>query len=186
MTLLLKKLEADCSDRELLDEINREAFPEEERLEMSDAFAFSEQADGEILGIYGSEGLVGFLSLIKNEKSAYICYFAIKKTERGKGWGTETLRQLFARYPDIQITLDFEPADPAADNYPQRLSRKAFYLRNGLHETGYYTRLMGNYFEVVCNGGELNRDGLCGLLAQIHAMRAAFSERLFTEAEVRT
>ena len=47
----LRKLAADCKDRDLLEEINHEAFPPSERMNTEELFQFAQRTDTDILGI---------------------------------------------------------------------------------------------------------------------------------------
>ena len=62
-------------------------------------------------------------------------YFAILDQFRGEGLGAETLKTFKERYPDKRLILEIEIPEESAPNNAQRLSRKKFYLRNGLKET---------------------------------------------------
>ena len=175
----LRKLAADCKDRDLLEEINHEAFPPSERMNTEELFQFAQRTDTDILGIYDNDLLVGFIVLVKNEPSSYLYYLAIDHRLRSKGYGSKAIQALLSLYSHLQITLDFEVLDPAAPNLEQRKRRREFYLRNGFHETGYYTVLNGEKFELVCNGGELKKEPLLELLKILHQHRLGFLESLF-------
>ena len=75
-------------------------------------------------------------------------------------------------------TDGFEEIDPNAENYAQRIRRKNFYLRNGFHETGHYTLLQEERFEVVCSTGTLHTEAFKDLLVILHANRPEFSDML--------
>ena len=40
--------------------------------------------------------------------------------------------------------------DTTSDNYPQRVKRREFYLRNGYKETGLFLSYLGVDYEVFC------------------------------------
>ena len=46
--------------------------------------------------------------------------------------------------------------DDSADNAEERKRRKAFYLRNGLKETGVFANVYGTDFELLTPDGELS------------------------------
>ncbi len=81
-------------------------------------------------------------------------------------------------YPGLQLVLDFEVIDEQAENNTQRVRRKNFYLKNGFHETGHYTMLRDDRFEVVCSGGALREAALKDLLHVIHQHRPEFPDIL--------
>lgn len=167
--LKLVRLERNCKDRAYFEAVNQEAFPDIERMSMNEIFTFAANTDGEVLGIYDGETPVGFTLFVKNDTCGYVFFFAIDGKLRSKGYGSAALRKLFERYQRLQIVLDFEELDPKAENYEQRVRRKQFYLRNGFYETGNYTFLRGERFEVVCNREVLNKEKFLELIHVIHA-----------------
>ncbi len=54
-------------------------------------------------------------------------------------------------YPDKQQVVDFEMIDESAPNNAQRITRKAFYMRNGYKETGKFISYLGVDYEILCN-----------------------------------
>ena len=118
--------------------------------------------------------LVGFIWAVSNERCVYIFFLAIAEQYRGRGYGTQAIDGLFRFYSDRQVVLDFEELDPASENYAQRVRRKNFYLRCGFHETGRYTLLGGERFEVVCNGGALDAEGFLDLVLLIHELMPVY------------
>lgn len=156
MNLELKILTPDSADIKIVEEMNNEAFPDNERMTMDEIFAFVQATNTDFLGVYDEGRLVGYIVLLKNEKCGYVFFYAIGKDYRSKGYGGSALKELFKAYSDLQIILDFEKVDEKAENFEQRVRRKSFYLRNGFHETGHYTLLKGEPFEVVCSEEQLN------------------------------
>lgn len=174
MNLRLLKLEPDHRDREYFERINEEAFPPSERMRFDEIFRFAANTDTDVLGIYEEEEPIGFAVLLKNAACGYLYFIAIDQRMRSKGHGTAAIRELMKAYPALQLVLDFEIIDEKAENREQRLRRKNFYLRNGFHETGNYTMLRDERFEVVCSGGELNQAAFKDLLSVIHTHRPEF------------
>ena len=82
------------------------------------------------------------------------------------------------RYRDHQIVLDIEDTAVKAINSELRKKRKTFYLRNGFHETGRYTVLGEDKFEVICSEKTLDAEGFQSLIRQIHLNTPAFDENL--------
>lgn len=174
MQISLRKLTAESEDIHIFSDINDEAFPPSEYMSMEEILNFASATNTDVLGIYDGALPIGFIVILKNERCGYIYFYAIDGRLRSKGYGSAVLERLGDEYKGIQMTLDFELLDENADNYVQRLRRRQFYLRNGFHETGRYTMLGDERFEVVCNGGELDEEGLKDLLTIIHAHRPEF------------
>lgn len=178
MNLKFIKLHPDSKNRKCFERINNEAFPAPERMSFDEIFDFASGTNTDVLGIYDDETPVGFVVFLKNTECGYLYYIAIDVGVRSKGYGSAVLQKMMDEYPKLQIILDFEELDESAENNKQRIRRKNFYLRNGFHETGNYTLLWDNRFEVVCIGGELRKTAFKDLLCIIHEHRAEFPDVL--------
>ncbi len=178
MNLELVKLKSDNTDRKYFEQINEEAFPLSERMGFDEIFDFASNTNTDVLGIYDEDKPVGFAVLLKNAECGYVYFLAINQRMRSKGYGGAAIQKMMNEYPELQLVLDFEIIDENAENNEQRLRRKNFYLRNGFHETGNYTMLRDERFEVVCNGGELNKTALKDLLSILHQHRSEFPDIL--------
>ncbi len=178
MNLELIKLNPDNKDRKYFERINDEAFPPSERMSFDEIFDFASDTDTDVLGIYDDRNPVGFAVLLKNEECGYVYFIAIDSHTRSKGYGGAAMQKMMDLYPNLQLVLDFEVIDENAENNEQRVRRKNFYLRNGFHETGNYTMLRDERFEVVCNRGELRKASLKDLLCILHKHRPEFPDVL--------
>lgn len=178
LKLELIRLNPDSKDRKYFEQINDEAFPLSERMSFDEIFDFASDTDTDVLGIYDDGTPVGFAVLLKNVECGYVYYIAIDSRIRSKGYGGAAIQKMMEVYSELQLVLDFEVIDENAENNQQRVRRKNFYLRNGFHETGNYTLLCDERFEVVCNGGELRKAALKDLLRIIHKHRPEFPDVL--------
>ena len=178
MSITLKSVGRSSPERCMFEEINERAFPQYERMNFDDIYRLQSVCETEILGIYDEDEPKGFIVLLKNEKCGYIYYLAVDEKYRSSGYGSAALKELERTYPNIQLILDFEEVKCDADNYEQRIKRKDFYLRNGFHETGQYTVLSGERFEVVCNGNELLCEEFEKLIKIMHDNRPDFADIL--------
>lgn len=176
MNLELIRLSPDSKDRKYFEQINDDAFPLSERMSFEEIFDFA--ADTDVLGIYDAGNPIGFAVLLKNTECGYVYFIAIDSYTRSKGYGGAAMQRMMELYPKLQLVLDFEVIDENAENTEQRIRRKNFYLRNGFHETGNYTMLRDERFEVVCNRGELRKAALKDLLHILHRHRPEFPDIL--------
>lgn len=165
-------------DLKIFERINDEAFPPSEHLSMEKIISLTQTTNTDLLGIYDDESPVGFIVILKNDECGYVYFLAIDKSIRSKGYGSKALHKLFELYPDIQIILDFEEINENAENIEQRKRRKDFYLRNNFHETGRYTFLQDEPFEVVCTKGELLTDSFKSLIKILHEQNPLFKDTL--------
>lgn len=154
----LKRLTFEDADTAQFIRINDEAFPKNERVRVADMFAEQAGLDKHILGIYDDDGsFVGFFMLILTEDCAYVSYFAIDPALRCRGLGGRALKRMQEYCGTRQVVLDFEAPDESCPDNDMRLRRRAFYLRNGFYETGFYQYYMDCEFEIVSNRPEYDR-----------------------------
>ena len=175
--MFIRTIEPNSLYLERIREINREAFPVEERMNVEEMYNW--QGKSGVLGFFQHEDLIGFTLILMNEAVVFMVLLAIDRQYRGRGYGSQVLAAIREQYPDRQIILDFEEVTEQSENYAQRVSRKQFYLRNGFHETGRYTKLSNERFEVVCSEGDLNEAALLDIMALIHWHTPEFDECLF-------
>lgn len=175
--ITIKRIDSDSPEMREIIAINKEAFPSEEKQNVDEMLSFG--CGWELLGFFRENRLIGFAIQIKNETTVYVMFFAIDRELRGQGLGSKAIRALTEHNGDLQVVLDFEIPLPEFANYEQRVRRKAFYLRNGFHETGRYTIMNGGWFEVVCAGERpLDTEGLKDLIRRIHMYTPGFEDRL--------
>lgn len=147
----LRKVCRGSADQEILEEINEEAIPENERNSLDDLFATGEDGNLEILGIYEKNEPVGFLAVRQYRRIRYLAYLAVRSDLRSRGIGGSAIRQLIGKDPECRTVVEFEAPDPDSVNNCLRIRRKAFYLRNGFYETGWFTAYDGTEFEIGCS-----------------------------------
>ncbi len=141
----LRKAEKGSEYRDDLEAINREAIPECERNSLDDLT----NTGAEVLGIFLDGCPAGFFVLRYYQSICYLAYFAVRRELRSKGIGGRALRKLIEENNRFQMVVEYESPDAGgADDMPAR--RKAFYLRNGFYETGWYTFYDETEFEIAC------------------------------------
>ncbi len=175
----LRKLSRSSDDIPLLEKLNNEAFPDNERVPIPVMFSFSEKNGMDILGIYVNGEFSGFFIIRKLEKCAYIAYFAVCPEKRSKGIGGCALKMLSKYYSGCQIVVDFEAPDENSGNNAQRLRRRAFYYRNGFFPTGYYQYYMDTEFEIACSDKVFNKPAFEAMIADIHEKAPEFDPHLY-------
>lgn len=82
-----------------------------------------------------------------------VYYLAVDPEKRGQGVGSQVMALWQTQYPGKRIVLEIERPEEGAENQSQRLRRKAFYLRNGLRETGLTVSVFGVPMEVLSLNG---------------------------------
>lgn len=139
------------TDADFLLSVYHEAFPEEERME--DSLMLSLAEGGSLLHLIIKEDAipVGFFTLSVGP-CAYLYYFAMKKSCRGRGFGGEALSLLFDRFFPLPVAVDLEIPSDGAPNAEQRRRRRAFYLRSGFSERSIFVRYLGMDLEILTHG----------------------------------
>ena len=177
----LRPMDAISPDAMLLDRLNREAFPDNERVDAEDLFAMAARGEASVLGIYEDDIFAGFFALRTYQGYIYLIFFAIRPEMRSRGLGGRALRMLCERYNGTQIAIDFEAPDECSPNNEQRVRRREFYLRSGFCETGLFMYYAGTEFEVVCSDIEFDRAGFERMIAHIHAVYPPFDPKIYTK-----
>ncbi len=131
-----------------------EAFPPKERMPFPLMVAMSKLWNTRFWSFYDNNTLCGLVYLARSRKIVFVMFFAVEKSLRSKGYGSAILQEVQSRYPDKKIIISIEPCDECAPDIELRKRRKAFYLRNGYRETGYFMKLNGVVQEIIISNGE--------------------------------
>ena len=81
------------SDLDKVERLNIEAFPEEERIPLSEFLRYTDNDDAHFFAFYNEEEFVGFAFAISNAKAFYVSFFAIMPHLRSHGYGQEIIEQ---------------------------------------------------------------------------------------------
>ncbi len=145
---------------ELLDQVETlylEAFPAAERKPFSMLEEMQRQGLGEILAMTDdNEAFLGLAVVLRRGDLVLLDYLAVAPEGRSRGVGSETLRQLAARFAGSRLLIEIELPDEAAANNSQRLRRRQFYLRAGFAELDVRVSLAGVPMELLSLGGAVS------------------------------
>lgn len=144
-----------------------EAFPEIERKPLPLMEKLADMGQMELLAVVDEGEFAGLAFNMMDGNEALLDYFAIASEKRGTGCGSRSLALLLERFSGKKYIFEIEMEDEAADNAEERARRKAFYLRNGLKETGLFAHVYGTDFELLTPGGELTYEEYTGFLGRI-------------------
>ncbi|MDE6005758.1 MAG: GNAT family N-acetyltransferase [Oscillospiraceae bacterium] len=177
----LIKITAESSEevKILIDELNQQAFPDNERLDTEIMFLLAKENRINILGIYAEEEFCGFFVIYVFQHLAYISFFAICPEKRSKGIGSQALQLLRKYYANSQIVVDFEAPNENVLNNLQRIRRRKFYYKNHFFETGWYQFYANTEFEIACSEPEFDKTDFEALIADIHALAPEFNPYLY-------
>lgn len=92
---------------------------------------------------------VGLAITMGADDLVLVDYFAVCRRCRGSGIGSAALKLLRQRYLHKQLFLEIESVYEDSAERPQRLRRKAFYLKNSLTSMGLFVWLFGVPMELL-------------------------------------
>lgn len=145
----VKHIRCNSVDLDKVESLAKEAFPPKEYLSPSELIRMAERGEVDFWGLYDKNSFVGFMVISVFEDMCYLFFLAIDPSIRSKGYGGQALRLLDELYPNKQQVVDFEMIDDTATNNEQRITRKAFYMRNGYQETGKFISYRGVDYEIL-------------------------------------
>lgn len=135
--LNISRLHRDANERPLAEGLYLTAFPEIERHPVDELFDACDTGKCEWLIFKDGETFVGMAYMVINDDIAFLLYLAVEVSQRNKGYGAMILSELERLYKGKETILLIESLHEECDNMAIRVRRKAFYLRNGFHDTGY-------------------------------------------------
>ncbi len=145
-----KRIRFEDPDLSRIEALAKEAFPPEEYLAPRELIKMAERGEIDFWGLYDDHIFVGFMVIRLYKDMCYLFFLAIDPSIRSKGYGGQALQTLEHLYPNRQQVVDFEMIDESAPNCAQRITRKAFYVRNGYKETGKFISYLGVDYEILC------------------------------------
>ena len=154
--LFTKKFNSGNADNPDLRRLYESAFPEGEQIPYDDIIHLLDVMDLDYTAYYDGERMVGLTMVLRLSKYNWGWYFAVDEALRGKGYGQSILTAVLEQYRDGRpFVIDIEsPLQPDAPNPEQRKRRHAFYLRNGLKDTGANRTFNGITFTILSSCDE--------------------------------
>lgn len=147
--LIIKKLDQKHPDINKVLYLYQISFPENELMNFN--VFFSSQIKGDVLSFYDNNIFVGFAALMNKDNISNILYFAIEPSLRGKGYGTQSLKQICEYFGNNKIILDVE--DPFECNNERerekRLKRIQFYIKAGFKLTNIKYKWSDEYYVIM-------------------------------------
>ena len=157
MSLTSQSITDAFPDLDKVEKLNNEAFPEEERVPLSEFLRYQDRDDAHFFAFYNQEEFVGFAFSISNQKAFYISFFAIMPHLRSHGYGKEIIEKLTDFYQRTML-LEVERLDEECDNLEQRKARMDFYRQNGFKTANAFLEYDDLSFEILYRGDHFDEE----------------------------
>lgn len=152
--------------KEQVRKLYESAFPEAEKKPFSSMERLAAEGKMELTAIVDQEW-VGLAFFMLSEKTVILDYFAISDGLRGGGYGGRAVTRIIERFQGKKLIFEIEKLDEQAPNARERARRKAFYLKNGMKETGVFANVYHTDFELLTPDGALRYEEYEDMLRRI-------------------
>ena len=133
------------------------AFPSNERVSLDFLLWRCKKPNVNFWAFYDNNEFIGICYFITNQNKTYIFYLATTEVSRGKGYGSKILDIIKEQDANSTIFLSIEEVDEKYENYNERVSRLAFYARNGFVANDFKVIEFGITFDILSFNGTINK-----------------------------
>ena len=137
------------------------AFPVEERPPFSWLFKLDKN---QLFGVEDNDEFIGLISTIEYQDLVYLFFLAVKKCYRGKGYGSQILKDILNKYADKRVFLLAEDPNIPCSNREERNNRINFYLHNGLEKSELKVTEYGVEYIALTNNKEVSKDDFLNVM----------------------
>ncbi len=135
-----------------------EAFPKVQRLPPWIVKYRMRNGKAGFHALYDRDTWVGFIYLKEFKDIVFVKFFAISEQRCSGGYGSKVIDSMKGKYAKQRIVLNIEELDDTADNYQQRIKRKAFYEKNDFSSTVYMVKEPAERQEMLIRGGSISKE----------------------------
>lgn len=135
-----------------------EAFPKVQRLPPWIVKCRMRNSKAGFHALYDRDTWIGFIYLKEFKDIVFVKFFAISEQRSSCGYGSTVMDLMKSNYAKQRIVLNIEELDDTADNYQQRIKRKAFYEKNDFCSTGYMVKEPAEKQEMLICGGSISKE----------------------------
>lgn len=108
--------------------------------------------------LYKDDTWIGLIYATEYEDIVFVQFLAISELFRSDGYGSKVMDSMRDMHSGNRIVLNIEVLDEQADNYQQRIKRKAFYEKNGFSSSGYIVKEPAERLEMLIVGGSISKE----------------------------
>jgi GNAT superfamily N-acetyltransferase len=108
--------------------------------------------------LYKDDDWIGLIYSTEYADIVFVHFLAISAALRSAGYGSKVMESLNDMHPGKRTVLNIEALDESAENYQQRIKRKAFYEKNGFSASGYFVKESAGQQEMLVRGGSVCKE----------------------------
>ena len=150
-----------------------EAFPREERKPFSIIMGMYRQGRTDVWCVCREGKFVGMAATVNGEDLVLLDYLAMDRRFRGRGIGSAALEMLQEMYAHCGFFVEIESTAEAGPDQPQRLGRKAFYIRGGMVPLGVRAEVFGVKMELLGSRCQMDFAAYRGFYSRYYSAWAA-------------
>lgn len=168
-------INSQSKDLHIIEDLYIKSFPENERSPFH-LLLDDKNKCSEIFAFYDKDIFCGFISLLTYKDISHIIYFAIDKSKRNKGYGSNLLRLLKDLKPNHKIIADIEYPNEKCKNKTERIKRKQFYINNNFMPSGVKYKWRRETYEILINNGKISNKEFWNFWKEIVKINPEFSK----------
>lgn len=157
------------------------AFPPTERKPFGIIVKMAKEGRTDLWRINADGGFAGMAATVNGPELVLLDYFAVKKSLRGRGIGSEAMGELQKRYADRGFLVEIESTRMESQNRAEREKRKRFYLSAGLEDLDVEVDLFGVRMELLGARCSLDFESYKDFYCTFYSPRAAAHVRPVSE-----
>ncbi len=108
--------------------------------------------------LYIDDTWIGLIYATEYKDIVFVQFLAILELFRSDGYGSKVMDSMRVMHSGKRIVLNIEELDEQAENYQQRIKRKAFYEKNGFSSSGYIVKEPAERLEMLILGGSISKE----------------------------
>lgn len=140
------------------------AFPEKERPPFSMMLSWNHDT---FYGVYDNDSYVALADLIVYQDMIYVFFLAVMEECRGKGYGSQILADLKARFPNKRLFLLAEETGEQYSDNEIRKKRLEFYAKNGFVPTGDVVVEFDVAYLLLCTSGPVSKKEFVAVMTSL-------------------
>ena len=108
--------------------------------------------------LYEEDDWIGLIYYTEYKDIVFVQFLAISETFRSQGYGSKVMDLMRHTQSEKRIVLNIEELNEQAENYQQRIKRRAFYKKNGFSSSGYIVKEPDERHEMLIRGGSIRKE----------------------------